>query len=243
MSFFYCTFAADYKIVNMSIFKSVPVLYGPPPIDLDRKFIADRPNIVLDLGGVLMQHDREGCLRAFRQFMSDQDIDQVLGLGNDKPCSLRVLFEKGQLPQQAFIDSVLKHCKPGTTEQQIIDAWNAIHAGIPDEVWMKIKLLRNSPKAYRIHLFSNTDQIHWEHVQSLYGDKIKEYFNEVYLSFQYGKMKPDKMFFKQVDYEMCADPKQTYFVDDTETNRLAAEKSVGWQTCANLTELFKILKK
>ena len=36
-------------------------------------------NIVFDFGGVLMQHDRQGCLLALQQLLSDEDITNVLG--------------------------------------------------------------------------------------------------------------------------------------------------------------------
>lgn len=197
--------------------------------------------IVLDMGGVLMGHDRDGCLRALRQFLSDEDIYRVLGFGNDDPRSLRVLFEKGQLDTREFISRVLAVSKPGTTALQVTDAWNAMHAGIPDDVWTAIRYLRTRYPSYPLILFSNTDPIHWEHVLALYGDKIKEYFTAVYLSFRYGTIKPDKIFFELLNADLGADPRQTWFVDDTEANRLAAQAYVGWQTCADLTELFTLL--
>ena len=52
-------------------------------------------SVVFDFGGVLMKHDREGCLNDLQQFLSDEDITHVLGFGNDKEDTLRARFETG----------------------------------------------------------------------------------------------------------------------------------------------------
>jgi putative hydrolase of the HAD superfamily len=194
-------------------------------------------NIVFDFGGVLMQHNRAGCLQAFRRFLSDEDIYRVLGLGNESHDTLRYRFEVGELSQRRFIDSVLEHCAPATTEQQIIDAWNTIHAGIPGDIWTYIRRLRN--QGYHTYLMSNTDELHWEHTLALYREPIEELFDEIFLSFRIGCAKPDKQFFLAVDSVLPASTVPTLFVDDTVANRLAAQQSVGWQTCATVSELMQ----
>ena len=191
-------------------------------------------NIVFDFGGVLMQHDRQGCLLALQQLLSDEDITNVLGFGNDRHDTLRYRFEIGKCSTQEFLDTVLAHSKPGTTAQQVIDAWNTMHAGIADSIWAQLERLRD--QGYRLYLMSNTDDIHWQHTRSLYGDKIYTLFDEVFLSFEIGLAKPDEAFFRTVDRRI-ADAHQTLFVDDMEDNRLAAQASVGWKTYGTIDEM------
>ena len=193
-------------------------------------------NIVFDFGGVLMQHDRQGFLSALRQLLSDEVITNILGFGNDSPNSLRYRFEIGACSTQEFLDCVLAHSKPGTTVQQVIDAWNILHAGIGDRTWEQLKQLHE--QGYRLYLMSNTDDIHWQHTRSLYGEKIDALFDEVFLSFEIGLAKPDEAFFKTVDQRLT-DAHQTLFVDDMEVNRLAAQASVGWKTYGAIDELTK----
>ena len=131
-------------------------------------------NIVFDFGGVLMKHDKEGCLNDLRQLMSDKDIADVLGFGNDKDDILRAKFERGEFDTRYFLKQVLAHCKSGTTEQQVIDAWNTIHAGISDDAWETVHLLRS--EGYRTYLMSNTDAIHWQHTLSLYRQQVERMF-------------------------------------------------------------------
>ena len=190
-------------------------------------------NIILDFGGVLMKHDKAGCLNDLRQLMSDEDITKVLGFGTDKDDTLRARFEIGACDTRYFLNQVLRICKPGTTEQQVIDAWNKIHAGIPDEAWETIKKWR--AKGCRTYLMSNTDAIHWQHTLSLYRQQVESLFNGVFLSFELGMTKPSKAFFLHV--ANARDDGQTFFVDDMEANRLAAQQCVGWHTCASIEEL------
>lgn len=180
-----------------------------------------------------MKHDKAECLNKLRQLMPDEDITNVLGFGNEKDDTLRARFETGACDTRCFLDQVLQHCKPGTTEQQVTDAWNKIHAGIPDEAWETIKKWR--AKGYRTYLMSNTDAIHWLHTLSLYRQPVESLFDGVFLSFELGMTKPTKTFFLHV--ANAIDAGQTFFVDDMEANRLAAQQFVGWHTCASIEEL------
>ena len=199
--------------------------------------ISGAEHIIFDFGGVLMMHDREGCLQAFRQMMAETDITNVLGVDNDLPSTLRAQFEIGEMSAEEFVLNVQKFCRPRTTERQVIEAWNKIHAGIADSTWVEIKRLKD--QGYHIYLFSNTDAIHWQHTLALYRDKIDLYFNRVFLSYEMGLCKPDKNVYEYVNREIGATLKRTCFVDDNETNRLAAEKHVGWETYKSIEELTK----
>ena len=192
-----------------------------------------KENIVFDFGGVLMRHDKEGCLKELRQLMTDEDMANVLGFGNDKADTLRARFEIGAWDTHYFMEHVLRLCQPATTEQQVIDAWNKIHAGIPDEAWETISDLR--AQGYRTYLMSNTDEIHWQHTLSLYRQQMETLFDGVFLSFQLGLTKPAEAFFRHVANAIGEG--KTIFIDDVQANRLAAQKYVGWQTRGSIDEL------
>lgn len=189
-------------------------------------------NIVFDFGGVLMQHDKSGCLQALQQLIPDEDITNVLGYGNDKNGTLRAKFEIGACDTHYFLEHVLALCKPGTTEQQVTDAWNKLHAGILDEAWDTIKQLRAD--GYRTYLMSNTDEIHWQHTLALYRQQVADLFDGVFLSYELGLAKPAKAFFLHV--ANAIDDGQSLFVDDVEANRIAAQQYVNWQTCASIED-------
>ena len=196
-------------------------------------------HIVFDFGGVRMKHDKAGCLNELRQLISDEDITNVLGFGNDKEDTLRARFETGIYDMHYFLNHALSLCKSGTTEQQLIDAWNKIHAGIPDEAWETIRRVRS--QGFRTYLMSNTDDIHWQHTMSLYRRHIETLFDSVFLSFELGLKKPAEAFFLHV--ANAIGDGQTIFVDDTEANRIAARQAVSWQTFSSIKELNEVLNE
>lgn len=191
--------------------------------------------IVFDFGGVLMRHNRAGCMQALQQLMTDEAITDILGFGNERQDTLRYLFETGRLSAEQFISKVLSFCHPGTTQQQFIDAWNTIHAGIDERTWAQLESLRK--KGCRLHLLSNTDAIHWQHTLALYHEQIERLFDSVFLSFQQGLVKPDPAFFEVVHQHVATPDCEIVFVDDMEVNRLAAQHSVGWRTLASVDDL------
>ena len=197
-------------------------------------------NIVFDFGGVLMRHNRAGCLQALREIMPEERIVHVLGFGTERRDTLRHRFETGQCNTQTFLNQVLACCHPGTTEQQVIDAWNTMHAGIEDKTWAQMEKLHN--KGHRLYLMSNTDDIHWQHTLALYRDRIETLFEKVFLSFEEKTVKPDEAFFKAVNQRIEPNAVPTLFVDDMEANRLAAEHFAGWKTYASVDELIQTEK-
>ena len=190
-------------------------------------------NVVFDFGGVLMKHDKEGCLKNLRHLLSDEDITNVIGFGNDNNDTLRARFERGECDTRYFLERVLALCQPGTTEQQVTNAWNKLHAGISDEAWETIRQLR--AQGYHTYLMSNTDEIHWQHSLAFYRQQIESLFDDVFLSFELGMTKPAEAFFRHI--ANAIGDGQTIFVDDMEANRIAAQQYIGWQTYASIEEL------
>ena len=74
-----------------------------------------------------------------------------------------------------------------------------------------------------------TDQhdIHWkwscENVFPYRGFQVEDYFEKIYLSFEMKMVKPDTEIFETVLADANIDPKETFFIDDSEANCLAAQ--------------------
>lgn len=184
--------------------------------------------VVFDFGGVLMKHNRAGFMQALRQLMKDETIGDVLGIGNERQDSLRYRFETGRMTSDEFLDEVLSFCRPGTTRQQVIDAWNTIHAGIHESTWDLLESLRR--KGCRLYLMSNTDHIHWQHTLALYREQMERFFDSFFLSFEEGVVKPDPVFFETVHRRIATTDSEIFFVDDMNVNRMAAQRTVQWKT-------------
>ena len=214
-------------------------MYGPPPQYWrnEGKFEC----LIFDLGGVLMKHNMQGCIDAFRELMGEEGMQQYLGLsgnGEGTDGSLMIRFEQGLVSADEFLSEVQKHCKAGTTEEQVKEAWLMMHAGIPAESLTYVRDLRE--QGYQTYLLSNNNELHWQDVLNKYP--ITKCFDRVFLSHELHLSKPDPKMFGYIADELVTDPERTIFIDDIEENRVAANKAVGWQTCASLEELRQILE-
>ena len=160
--------------------------------------------IILDLGGVLMDLDKQKCIEAFED-LGFSDITE-------------------------FRDKIRKHIGKAITDQQIDEAFNRFLVGIPEQ---KLTLLRQLRKTYRIFMLSNTNPIMFEsRIPELFriqGLNISDYFDKLYLSYQLGATKPAPEIFEKIIADSGVLPQETMFLDDSQRNIDAARK-LGFQT-------------
>ena len=76
---------------------------------------------------------------------------------------------------------------------------------------------------YRVMLFSNTNQEHWDHVVGLSGGRLGRF--EAYLSHEIGDSKPALSAFELVAAKAAIDPGRSLFIDDRPDNVEAARRA------------------
>ncbi|MCQ2334391.1 MAG: HAD-IA family hydrolase [Paludibacteraceae bacterium] len=200
-------------------------------------------SIILDLGGVLMQHNMPGCISKFRQLLGEHF--SMLGLDNSgeaKAASIMHDYEIGFATTHQFVQFILPYCLPGTTPEQILDAWNTMHAGIPAE---RIRIVQHLAERYPLYLLSNNNEAHWLDVTTHYPELIA-CFSDIFLSHQLHLCKPNPSIFEEVNRRLSIAnpsfrPTDVLFVDDLEANCSAARHH-GWQTCLSLSQLMHLLQ-
>ena len=213
---------------------------------------------IFDLGGVLINLNVSRCMHAFEALMGEENMRSVLGMdsnGEGRQASadsqatnnvtavsiaskqLMADFERGLISPDDFIRAVLPYCLPGTTEEQVIDAWMSMLDDLPEERLVFVDRLR--AKGYPVYLLSNGNDLHFDFINRTYG--LDRHFVRLFLSQKMHLSKPDKAIFEEVDRLVRADnhaPEATVlFIDDIEANRLSAEHSVHWQTFASIQDL------
>lgn len=171
-------------------------------------------NIILDLGGVIIDLDYRRTADAFIR-LGMAGFDQVYSKA--KQTSLFDDFEKGFLDASAFRYDLRKHLPADVSDEEIDHAWNSMLLGVPVK---RIEWLRQLGKHYRLFLLSNTNVIHVAAFKELLyhdldGFKIEELFEKTYYSCLLGMRKPDREIFEHVIRENGLDPSQTLFVDDS----------------------------
>lgn len=192
--------------------------------------------IVLDMGGVIMNHNMPECIARFTDILGEEHMKTILGLasnGEGTADSLMELYERGDISTDAFIDGIMQYAQRPTTREEIIAAWNAMHGGIPQE---RLQLIQSWKDAgHRLFLLSNNNELHWEHILSQYDMSMFEY---CFASHLLHMSKPDPRIYEAVDKQLrewgCESP--FYFVDDILINRETAEQ-LGWQTYSTLAAL------
>lgn len=192
--------------------------------------------IILDMGGVLMLHNMPECIARFTAILGEEKMQTMLGLasnGEGNADSLMEQYERGDVSTDYFVTTILEHAKEGTTRDEVIAAWNAMHGGIPAE---RLQLIQSWKDAgHRLFLLSNNNELHWEHILSQYDMSMMEH---CFASHLMHMSKPDSRIYETVDKQLrewgCEQP--FHFVDDIAINREAAEQ-LGWKTYETIYEV------
>ena len=97
-------------------------------------------------------------------------------------------------------------------------------------------LIRNAAHDYRVALLSNTNEIHWGQVNE--STDTFTMFDQVFLSYETGHLKPSLAAFHQVlEFFECS-PGEVIFLDDSEPNIAAALKlGIDARKVVGVTEL------
>ena len=192
--------------------------------------------IILDMGGVLMNHNMPECIARFTDILGEAAMKQILGLGSNgegTSDSLMELYERGDISTDSFVEGIIQHAQRSTSREEIIAAWNTMHGGIPTE---RLQLIQSWKDAgHRLFLLSNNNDLHWHHILSLYDMSMFEY---CFASHLMHKSKPDPRIYQEVDNQLrsweCEQP--FHFVDDIAINREKGSE-MGWKTYETIYEL------
>ena len=212
------------------------------------------PVYIFDLGGVLIRLNVSRCMQAFEALMGEEKMRAVLGMDSRgegvKAVSvatkqLMADFERGLISAENFIHEVQRYCRPGTTEQEILDAWMSMLDELPAERLQFVDNLRI--KGQKVYLLSNGNDLHFEFINRTYN--LEKHFDGLFLSQQMHMAKPEPKIFETVHqsiYEAIQqplEPSDIIFIDDIQTNRQAAEKTVHWRTYESIDELQQLTNR
>jgi glucose-1-phosphatase len=180
-------------------------------------------NIIFDLGGVIMDIDVKQTLRAFTE-LGMENIQRYFGHGF--AASFFSDHEAGRISDDDFIREIKSLLPEKVTDEAVIHAWNALLLDFPPE---RVELLRSIKHRYRLFLYSNTNQIHYQKFSEIYqfnfGNRLEDLFEKAYFSHSLGHRKPDLGGFHQIIAENGLDSQKTLFVDDALINVQGAIKA------------------
>jgi putative hydrolase of the HAD superfamily len=185
-------------------------------------------SLIFDLGGVLINLDPERTRQSFIK-LGTLHFDKLFTMY--KATQLFYDLETGHVDPDTFIKTLQKETAKGTTEQDIIDAWNAMLLDFRLESLDFVKQLK---ALYPTFLFSNTNIIHHRSFQQTIKEttpysSVDELFHKAYYSHEIGLRKPVVDAYRYIITEKKMDAGQTLFIDDNKDN-IRGAKEAGLQT-------------
>jgi len=184
-------------------------------------------NIILDLGGVIINLNQELTYTAFKQLFPNSYDDILKELKNN---NFLEKFETAEISSNEFV-AFFQSFDSSISTKKIITAWNSMLLDIPKE---RIELIQNLSKKYNVFLLSNTNEIHYQFIDEYVIEKFnlscfKTLFKSTYLSHEIHLRKPNQAIFNYVLQHSNLLPQETLFIDDT-LEHINSAKQLGIQT-------------
>lgn len=174
-------------------------------------------NIIFDLGGVILNIEYQLTIDEFKKLGIDNFEDIF---SQYKQSVLSDDFEIGRISVLEFHEGIKKISGVDFTFQESKNAWNALLLDLPKA---RIHLLKKLAQNYRLFLFSNTNETHYNQFVSQVSDEFDSIFEKTYYSHLFGKRKPNKDAFQTILKENNLQASETLFVDDSIQHIKSAE--------------------
>ncbi len=184
-------------------------------------------NIIFDLGGVLVDLDREACIAEFRKLGYPQ-ADDMLNTYRQK--GIFKELEMGTVTPQELYNYISVDAGHYIEPEKINQALYAFLIGLPV---YKLEMLLELKKSYNIFMLSNTNAIMMPYMEktlfSQQGLKITDYFHRLFLSYEMGMLKPDREIFEAILAQADIKAEESLFIDDSAIN-VESALSMGFRT-------------
>lgn len=191
--------------------------------------------IIFDLGGVIADLKTKEAFRAFAEkgVPIPEELYTATGPLNGVPSDIPMLsmihrMDVGDITGNEFLETIQKQCRPGTTYDELLHAYNDL-IEVPRH---RLEMLRELRKTHQVFLLSNIGDLHWEKFRDVCaeaGVPVEECFDRLYLSYQLRMAKPDARIFEHVISDSGINPAEALYIDDFIDNIRAGE-AAGLQT-------------
>ena len=174
-------------------------------------------NVVIDLGGVVIDLDRQRCVKAF-ELLGLKGVDSMLGLYRQEEPFLSL--ETGKITAAEFYDHLRDLIGRDLKDREIEEAFNKFLVDLPVERLQKLREMRQ--EGYRLYMISNTNIIMYDGwIKRAFmqeGLKTGDYFDGIITSYAEGVCKPDKRLFEILLNRYSLIPSESLLLDDSEAN-------------------------
>lgn len=178
-------------------------------------------NLIIDLGGVLINLTRNRCIEAFENLGVENIREQITNNYQHKDLFERL--ELGTISVEQFRDDIRALSGKPLTDEQIDTAWIAMLGDVPEN---KLRLLLELRERYNTMLLSNTNELHWKWSKipiSLIKVFVPKISSIRFTSYELHMLKPNADIFEYVLKDSNLLAEETMLIDDASVNCRAAE--------------------
>ncbi len=185
-------------------------------------------NIILDLGGVLLDIDYQKTKKAFEDLGFDEFDKMYSQYSAD---AVFAQLETGAISNPSFYETMMQRSGGRIAQEAVSEAWNAMLLNFREETLVFLESLADR---YALYLLSNTNAIHLAAFEKIFNEQtgkasLDNYFTKAYYSHEVGLRKPNDDIFEFVLNDASINAAESLFIDDSYNNINTAAR-LGFQT-------------
>ncbi|MFA4992718.1 MAG: HAD family phosphatase [Candidatus Omnitrophota bacterium] len=164
--------------------------------------------VLFDLGNVLVDFNLEPAIKRISNFCN-KGPDGISRLFLDS--GVTGSFEKGELSPEEFYKQAKDILDIKLGYESFVHIWNEIFF-FSSKNRAVYHIANRLKKNYRICLLSNTNILHYNYIKDNFP--VFSIFERLFLSFEMGAAKPDKLIYQKVTSALCVWPENIFYTDD-----------------------------
>ena len=179
--------------------------------------------IVFDIGGVLIGLDLDRCIRTFKEVLGFDRITELLDPYHQK--GIYGEMEAGTLSADEFRAEVLEDSRPGCQPEDVDRCMYSLLTGMDPDTVQTVKRLAGR---YPLYLLSNNNPIAMSRILEMFrenGLAPETTFRDQFISSEMKLLKPSREIYEESVRRTGLPAGEVLFIDDNETNVLAAREA------------------